>query len=224
MRILIAEDEKALSDVLVKILKRNNYSIDAVYNGEDAVDFLDAENYDCAILDVMMPKKDGFEVLKTIREKGNDIPVLMLTAKTEIEDKVKGLDYGADDYLTKPFVAKELVARIRAITRRQKVMTDNVITLGNITLNRNNFELKSSSGSYALANKEFQMLETLLTANKQVVTPDILLDKIWGYDSDAGISIVWVYISYLRKKLTALNANVSIKAKRNVGYYVVVDE
>jgi DNA-binding response OmpR family regulator len=224
MRILIAEDEKALSDVLVKILKRNNYSVDAVYNGEDAVDFLDAENYDCAILDVMMPKKDGFEVLKTIREKGNDIPVLMLTAKTEIEDKVKGLDYGADDYLTKPFVAKELVARIRAITRRQKVMTDNVITLGNITLNRNNFELKSNSGSYALANKEFQMLETLLTANKQVVTPDILLDKIWGYDSDAGISIVWVYISYLRKKLTALNANVSIKAKRNVGYYVVVDE
>lgn len=224
MRILIAEDEKALSDVLVKILKRNNYSVDAVYNGEDAVDYLDAENYDCAILDVMMPKKDGFEVLKSIREKGNDIPVLMLTAKTEIDDKVKGLDYGADDYLTKPFVAKELVARIRAITRRQKVITDSIISFGNITLNRTNFELKSKSGFYTLANKEFQMIETLLTANNQVVTSDNLLDKIWGYDSDTDSSIVWVYISYLRKKLTALNANVLIKAKRGVGYYVVIDE
>ena len=224
MRILIAEDEKALSDVLVKILKRNNYSVDAVYNGEDAVDYLEAENYDCAVLDVMMPKKNGFEVLQEIRNKGNDLPVLMLTARTEVDDRVTGLDYGADDYLTKPFVSKELLARIRAITRRQKVLTDNIISLGNIRLNRTTFELESGSGSYTLANKEFQMLETLLTANNQVVSSDILLDRIWGYDTDVEASIVWVYISYLRKKLNALNANVSIKAKRNVGYYVVVDE
>ncbi len=218
MRLLLAEDERDLSKALVAILKHNNYSVDAVYDGEEALSYLESENYDGAILDIMMPKMDGITVLKTIREKGDNIPILMLTAKAEINDRVVGLDSGADDYLTKPFATKELLARIRSMTRRQSEVTNSILTVGNINLNRSNFELSSDSGSFRLANKEFQMLEMLMVNPGHTISTDRFMEKIWGYDSEAEINVVWVYISYLRKKLSSLSANVHIKVARNKGY------
>lgn len=223
MRLLIAEDEKELSDALCAILKHNNYSVDAVYNGQDAIDYIDGGNYDGAILDIMMPKVDGITVVQSIRDKGNMIPVLMLTAKSEIDDRVKGLDAGADDYLTKPFAAKELLARIRAMTRRQSEITQSVIEAGNITLNRLTYEISSSSGVFRLANKEFQMMEMFMVNMGQIISTELFMEKIWGYDSESEINVVWVYISYLRKKLSALEANIKIKAVRNKGYILEVD-
>lgn len=217
MRLLLAEDECSLSRALVKILEKNHYTVDAVYNGEDALLYLAADKYDAAILDIMMPKLDGISVLKKLREQGNSIPIIMLTAKSEIDDKVLGLDSGANDYLTKPFDTKELLARIRAMTRSVKTI-DSRITVGNITLNRATFELSSPTGSFRLANKEFQMMEIFMSNPRHLISTERLMAKIWGYDSDAEISIVWVYISYLRKKLTALHADIQIKATRNAGY------
>lgn len=218
MRLLLAEDEKELSNALVAILKHNNYSVDAVYNGRDALDYLEDGNYDGAILDIMMPILDGISVLKKIREKGNQIPILMLTAKSEIDDKVSGLDCGADDYLTKPFATKELLARIRAMTRRQGEMTDSILSFGNITLDRSTYELKGPKSSFKLAAKEFQMLEMLMVNPCHVISTERFMEKIWGYDAETEINVVWVYISYLRKKLSTINSNVQIKATRNVGY------
>lgn len=218
MRLLLAEDEKELSNALVTILKHNNYSVDAVYDGLEALDYLQAENYDGAILDIMMPKMDGLTVLRKLRESGSDLPVLMLTAKSEIDDRVMGLDSGADDYLTKPFATKELLARIRSMTRRQAEVTDNILRYGNIKLDRATFELSADSGSFRLANKEFQMMEMLLANPKILISTDRFMEKIWGYDSEAEINVVWVYISYLRKKLAAISANAVIKASRGAGY------
>ncbi|EHL17489.1 response regulator transcription factor [Peptoanaerobacter stomatis] len=218
MRILLVEDEKELSNALTAILKHSNYSVDAVYDGEDALYYLETQNYDAVILDVMIPKIDGIQVLKTIRQAQNHIPVLMLTAKSEIDDRVVGLDAGADDYLTKPFATKELLARLRSVTRRQGELTDSIITVGNVSLNRTTFELSSKYGSFRLANKEFQVLEMLMTNNGQLISTEKFMDRIWGYESEAEINVVWVHISYLRKKLTALKANIAIKANRNMGY------
>ncbi|NLB19800.1 MAG: response regulator transcription factor [Clostridium sp.] len=220
MRLLLCEDEVELSNALMAILKHNNYSVDAVYDGEEALQYLETENYDGVILDIMMPKIDGITVLKTIRGKGNNVPVLMLTAKSEINDKVSGLDYGADDYITKPFIAKELLARIRAMTRRKAEVTDSVLTFANISLNRMTFELKTEKGSLRLANKEFQMLEMLLINPLNVISSELFMEKIWGYDSESEINVVWVYISALRKKLNSIDASVQIKARRNIGYSV----
>lgn len=218
MRLLLAEDEKALSKALTAILERNHYSVDAVYDGQEALEYLQADNYDCVILDIMMPKVDGMTVLKEIRKNGNGIPVLMLTAKAEVDDKVNGLDAGANDYLTKPFHSKELLARIRAMTRTQTVQMDAQLQFGNVTLHQSTFELMTPSGSFRLANKEYQMLELLMSNPHHLISSERFLEKIWGYDSDAEINVVWVYISYLRKKLTAIHADVQIKATRNAGY------
>lgn len=218
MRLLLAEDEKALSKALVAILERNNYSVDAVYDGQSALDYLEMDNYDGVILDIMMPKVDGLTVLKKVREKGNLIPISLLTAKSEVDDKVEGLDAGANDYLAKPFHSKELLARIRAITRTQAVQTNSKLTVGNVTLDRATFELSTVKGSFRLANKEFQMLELLMCNPHQLISSERFLEKIWGYDSEAESNVVWVYTSYLRKKLSALHANVQIKATRNAGY------
>lgn len=218
MRLLLAEDEKALSKALVAILERNNYSVDAVYDGQSALDYLEMDNYDGVILDIMMPKVDGLTVLKKVWEKGNLIPISLLTAKSEVDDKVEGLDAGANDYLAKLFHSKELLARIRAITRTQAVQTNSKLTVGNVTLDRATFELSTVKGSFRLANKEFQMLELLMCNPHQLISSERFLEKIWGYDSEAEINVVWVYISYLRKKLSALHANVQIKATRNAGY------
>lgn len=218
MRLLLAEDEKELSHALVTVLKHSNYSVDAVYNGNDALDYLEMGNYDGAILDIMMPGMDGITVLKKVRASGNSVPILLLTARSEIDDRVNGLDSGADDYLTKPFSMKELLARIRAMTRRQTETTDNVLKFGNLSLDRTTYQLSSPKNAYRLANKEFQMLEMLMTNPGQVISAGQFMDKIWGYDSDAEQNVVWVYLSYLRKKLTALEADVSIKATRGLGY------
>ena len=224
MRLLLAEDERSLAKAVAAILEKNNFAVDVVYDGADALDWLRAGNYDGAVLDIMMPKMDGITVLKTIRAEGSLVPVLLLTAKSEIDDKVLGLDSGANDYLTKPFAAKELLARIRAMTRAQTAQPSSTLTFGNLTLDRATFELKSPTGSFRLANKEFQMLETLMANPRNLISTERFLEKIWGYDSEAEINVVWVYISYLRKKLAALNANVQIKATRNAGYSLEVLE
>ena len=217
MRILLAEDERSLSRALVTIFQKNNYSVDAVYNGADALDYLQSGNYDVAVLDIMMPKMDGITVLKQLRAGGSQLPVLMLTAKSEVDDKVLGLDSGANDYLAKPFDTKELMARIRAITRSQTT-ADNKLRVGNISLDRSTFELSSPTGSFRLANKEFQMMEVLMSNPRHIISSERFMEKIWGYDSEAEINVVWVYISYLRKKLSALHATIQIKASRNAGY------
>ena len=219
MKLLFAEDEKSLSKAVSAILTKNNYVVDAVYDGQDALDYLETGDYDAAILDIMMPKMDGIEVLKKIRAEGIRIPVIMLTAKSEIDDKVLGLDSGANDYLTKPFDTKELLARLRAITRPDH-MTDSTMSFGNLTLDRASNELSTPSGSIRLAGKEFQMLEMLLAGKGQLVSTERFLEHIWGYETDVEINVVWVYISYLRKKLEKLKANVKIKASRNQGYYL----
>lgn len=218
MRLLLAEDEKALSKALVAILERNNYSVDPVYDGKSALEYIETGNYDGAVLDIMMPVMDGISVLQEIRKRGNLIPVLLLTAKSEIDDKVLGLDSGANDYLTKPFNSRELLARIRAITRVQTAQSSSQLHMGNVTLNRATFELSTPSGSFRLANKEFQMIELLMSNPRVLISSERFMEKIWGFDSEAEINVVWVYISYLRKKLTALNANIQIKATRNAGY------
>ena len=224
MRLLFAEDEKSLSRAVCAILKKNNYSVDAVYNGADALDYLATENYDGVILDVMMPKIDGFTVLRRMREAGNKTPVLMLTAKSEIDDKVFGLDSGANDYLTKPFDTKELLARIRVMTRNDEVQTNSKLCVGNLTLDSATYDLTGPDGRFKLASKEFQMLEMLMRNPKRLISTDAFMDRIWGYDSEAELNVVWVYVSYLRKKLEAVGANVKIKAQRGVGYYLEVSE
>ena len=218
MRLLLAEDERELSDALVAILKHNNYSVDAVYDGREALDYLEAQEYDGAVLDIMMPKMDGLTVLRTIREHSNSVPVLLLTAKTGVDDRVDGLDAGADDYLGKPFAMKELLARIRAMTRRRTETTNTVLKLGNISLDRATYELSTDKESIRLANKEFQMMEMLMSNPGQIISTERFMEKIWGYDSDTEASVVWVYVSNLRKKLSALMADVTIKAIRNQGY------
>lgn len=222
MRLLLAEDEKELSRALTTILERNNYSVDAVYDGEEALEYLNSNNYDGLILDIMMPRMDGLTVLKKLREKRNPIPVLLLTAKSEVDDKVEGLDAGANDYLTKPFAAKELLARIRAMTREYTSAVNASLHTGNLTLDLASYTLSSPTGNFRLTNKEFQMLEMLMGNPGQLIPSERFLERIWGYDSEAEINVVWVYISYLRKKLTALHANVQLKATRNAGYSLEV--
>ena len=218
MRLLFAEDEKSLARAVTAILRKNHYEVDTVYDGEEALAYLECGTYDGAILDIMMPKKDGLTVLKEIRHQGNNIPVIMLTAKSEIDDRVTGLDCGANDYLTKPFATPELLARIRAMTRSQMAQNTSSLIFGNLSLNQASFELSSPSGSFHLTRKEFQLMEFLMANPGQIISSDRLFEKIWGYESDADVSTLWVYISYLRKKLTNLKATVRIRVIRNTGY------
>jgi DNA-binding response OmpR family regulator len=166
----------------------------------------------------MMPKRNGLEVLEKLREQGIHTPILMLTAKSEIEDRIRGLDKGADDYLSKPFAMGELLARVRAMTRRKSEFTPNLIELGNMKLNKESFELSNGNATLRLSNKEFQMLEMLMNNPKRLISTEQFMERIWGYDAEAEINVVWVYISYLRKKLDSLEANVKIKAVRGIGY------
>ncbi len=218
MRLLLAEDEKLLSEALVEMLSHNNYSVDAVDNGQDAIDYLLSADYDAAVLDIMMPRKNGIEVVKELRAAGKHTPVLMLTAKSQIEDRVEGLDSGADDYLTKPFAIKELLARIRAITRRQPELTNPSISFRDLTLSRSDYLLSGPLGQIRLANKEYQMIEMLMSNSRQVISTERFMEKIWGFDSEATINVVWVNISSLRKRIAELGAHVQIKAARGVGY------
>lgn len=224
MRILLAEDEISLAKAIKKILQSNNYEVDSVDNGDDAIYYLLSDNYDIAIIDIMLNGLDGISVVKEVREKGCDASIIMLTALSDIDKKVEALDLGANDYLTKPFSARELLARLRSITRGSNSI-DSKVALGNTTLNRTNFQLSTIYDSITLANKEYQMMEMFMLSYGKTLSSDRLMDRIWGLDSDADISIVWVYISYLRKKLTKLKSNILIKSNRNAGYYLeVIDD
>ncbi|MBP5239805.1 MAG: response regulator transcription factor [Oscillospiraceae bacterium] len=222
MRLLYAEDEKSLARAVSTILMKNNYSVDVVCDGESALDYLATGNYDGVILDVMMPKRDGFEVLREMRARGDSTPVLLLTAKSEIDDRVEGLDSGANDYLTKPFDMKELLARIRAMTRVLSVQQDKTLKTGRVTLDCATYDLTGPGGSCKLAGKEFQMMEMLMRNPRKLISTETFMDRIWGFDSEAELNIVWVYVSMLRKKLKMIDADVGIKAQRGVGYYLEV--
>ena len=222
MRLLYAEDEKSLARAVSTILVKNNYSVDVVYDGESALDYLETGNYDGAILDVMMPKLDGFEVLRRMRARGDGTPVLLLTARAEVDDRVEGLDSGANDYLTKPFDMKELLARIRAMTRVLSVQADKTLSFGQVTLDCAGYELRGPGGGTKLAGKEFQMMEMLMRDPRKLISTGTFMDRIWGYDSEAELNSVWVYISALRKRLKGIGADVEIKARRGLGYYLEV--
>lgn len=224
MRLLLAEDEKSLARAVSTILQKNNYSVDVVDNGLDVLDYAEAAEYDCIILDIMMPLMDGITALKELRKRGNNVPVIMLTAKSELDDKITGLDSGANDYLTKPFEVKELMARIRAVTRVQWQQKDSRLTFGNLTLDCAAYEVSTPFGKEQLTNKEFQLLEMLMRDPKVKISTDTLMERIWGFESESETNVIWVHISYLRKKLKKMDANVEIKAARNFGYYLEVNE
>lgn len=217
MRILIAEDEVSLARAIARILEKNNYCVDTVHNGLEAMYYLENGEYDLVILDVMMPKMDGINVVRRLRQQGNNVPIIILTAKSEIDDKVLGLDSGANDYMTKPFDTKELLARIRVLTRGPH-LADSKLHFGNISLDKSSFVLSSPTGSFRLAKKEFQLMEIFLSNPRNLISTERLLEKVWGYEAGIEPNVVWVYISYLRKKLAALDADVQIKSSRNAGY------
>lgn len=218
MRILVADDEPEMTMVLEALLRRENYSVDVVHDGQDALDYGLADNYDCLVLDIMMPKKDGIQVLQALRAQNVSTPVLLLTAKSQVEDRIAGLDSGADDYLPKPFHNGEFLARVRALTRRGQVFTPSVLAAGNIRLDCSTFELRCGGSAIRLGSKEFQMLELLMRQKGRVVTTEQFMERIWGYDSEVEISVVWAYISYLRRKLEAVGADVRIFTRRGFGY------
>lgn len=218
MRLLLAEDEVELAKAIATVLRHSHYEVDVVYNGQDAYDYLLTGNYEGAILDVMMPKMDGVTVVQSIRKEKIMLPILLLTAKSEIEDKVFGLDAGADDYLTKPFVMKELLARIRAMIRRRDETVQVTLKFGNVTLNPSTFELFTEHQLYRLTNKEYQLIEFFMMNPNHILSTDRLMEKIWGYDTEVEVNVIWVNISFLRKKLQAMKANIVIKANRGIGY------
>lgn len=219
MRLLLVEDEIQLSEALNQILIKNKYVVDAVYNGEDALDYGLTDIYDVIILDIMLPRLNGLEVLRRLRKENIKTPVILLTAKGEIDDKVKGLDCGADDYLVKPFATDELLARLRALTRRQgEIINDNILNFGDIKLNISTYELEGPCNSIKLSLKEFEIIKFFIQRPKIIVTKDELISKIWGYDSEAEYNNIEVYISFLRKKFSYVDSSTSIITIRGVGY------
>jgi DNA-binding response OmpR family regulator len=219
MRVLIVEDEVALAEALVQILGKNKYIADACYDGESGLDNALTDIYDVIILDIMLPKMNGLDVLKEIRLNKVSTPVILLTAKDEVADKVKGLDYGADDYLTKPFATEELLARIRTIIRRKEnLVCENNLSFEDISLNLSTYELSCGGNSVKLGLKEYAIMELFLKNQNRVISKENLIEKVWGYESDAEYNNVEVYISFLRKKLTHIHSSVSIKTVRGVGY------
>jgi two-component system, OmpR family, response regulator ArlR len=219
MRILVVEDELHLAEALTQILKKNNYTVDTVNDGEAGLDNALSNIYDLIILDIMLPKMDGISILKEIRKEGLGVPVILLTAKGEISDKVAGLDSGADDYLPKPFAAEELLARIRALSRRKgEVFADNNLTFGDIELNISTLKLTKGSKEVKLILKESQLLELLITRKNSASSKELIIEKLWGFDAEVEHNHVEVYISFLRKKLLFLNSRVIINTVRGVGY------
>ena len=218
MNILIVDDEKQLVDALSSILKQNNYSVDGVFDGETGLDYALSGIYDLIILDVMMPKMDGFTLLKILRSKKIDTPILMLTAKSDVRDKIDGLNLGADDYLTKPFIAEELLARIKALLRRKENFTGNILTYNDISLDRDSYKLLKGTSDIALGKKEFQVLEMLMLSPEKTLEKERFIEKIWGFDSDAEYNTIEVYVSFIRRKLLALGSNTEIRSVRGIGY------
>ncbi len=216
MRILVVEDDKDLSSAIARRLSLEKYEIDQAYDGEEGLDYIHQCEYDVIIMDVMMPKIDGLTLTKQIREENNSTPILMLTARSMVDDKVMGLDSGADDYLTKPFVAKELLARIRALTRRSSNIASS-LAYKDITLDPNTYELKSN-GSVRLTAKEFKLMEYLIKNQGIFVSTEKIMNAVWEFDSDVDVSVIWVFISSLRKHLDEVKSNITIKASRGIGY------
>lgn len=224
MKILYAEDEVGLSEAVTDILTFHKFIVDTVYDGAEALDYALSEKYDGIILDIMMPKMSGLEVLQKLRAAGCRTPILLLTARAEIEDQIQGLDLGADDYLPKPFSMNLPLARVRAMLRRREEFTPNILKCGNISLNQQCYALSGNGQSFVLPKLEYQLMELLMLNRGIYLSSEELLVKVWGYDTEAELGTVWVYISYLRKRLLALNANVTIVAKRNLGYTLEVQE
>ena len=222
MRILIAEDEVATAKALKILLEKAMYSVDIVHNGDDAWDYIQEGSYEVIVLDIMMPGKSGIEVLSLIRQNGIRTPVLLLTSKAEIEDRVAGLEAGADDYLPKPFATSELIARVKALGRRSENYKDSVQSIGNIVLDSNKYEISVGKKSVKLTNKEFQLMELFILHPGQAFSTEHLMEKIWGYDTESDIDVVWTTIGYVRKKLRQIKANVEIKTMRGIGYALEV--
>ena len=219
MRILLVEDEVRLSQALVEIFQKNRYGVDAVYTGPEGLEYAESGIYDAIILDIMLPGMDGITILKTLRDEKNQVPVLLLTAKDDIGDKVKGLDCGADDYMTKPFSTDELLARVRALTRRKGDVKEETVTFGDLILNKNNCELQKVGGeSIKLSLKEFQIIDLLFENPHQIIKKERIIEKIWGGDSDAEYNNVEVYISFIRKKMEQLQVTTTIRTARGIGY------
>lgn len=218
MKLLYAEDEVALSDAVVDILTYHKYIVDAVYNGEDAYDYAMYGDYDGVILDIMMPKKDGLQVLTDLRKNGFKKPILLLTAKTQVEDRIKGLDAGADDYLPKPFDMGELLARIRAMLRRREEFKPNLLSYEDLTLNVENGTLSCGENSVILPKQEYRLMEQLMLNHSFFMSTEDLLEKAWGFNTETDINSVWLYISYLRKRLSGIRSSVEIVSRRNFGY------
>lgn len=218
MKLLFAEDEIAMAEAVADILTYHNYYVDTVDNGLDALAYALAEHYDGIILDIMMPGKDGLTVLKELRQQGVNTPVLLLTAKSEVADRIAGLNLGADDYLPKPFVMEELLARVRAMLRRREEYTPDVLQCGNLALSSIDKTLSGPDNSFILSKLEYQLMELLMLHQGQYFSSEKILERVWGYDTDAELGVVWVYISYLRKKMAALKASAEIKSRRGVGY------
>ena len=222
MRVLIAEDEVATAKALKLLLEKSKYTVDIVHTGTDAWDYLTAGSYEVVVLDIMMPGMSGLEVLSNMRQNGMKTPVLMLTAKAELEDRVAGLDAGADDYLPKPFATSELIARVRALGRRSENYSDSLQKVGNLELDGNRYEMRVGDESVSLTNKEYQLLELFILHPGFVFSTDHLMEKIWGLDTDSDIDVVWTHIGFVRKKLRSINANVEIKTIRGAGYSLEV--
>lgn len=218
MRLLLAEDEKDLSHALCAILQHKHYTVDAVYDGQDAMEYALAGVYDGIILDIMMPRMDGLTVLRSLRAQGLAVPILLLTAKSLVEDRILGLDLGADDYLVKPFAMEELLARIRAMTRRRGSFPPGLLSLEDITLCRETYILQGPKGAIRLGRKEFQILELLMEQPGRLISSEQFLTRIWGYDTEAEVGVVWVYISGLRKKLRQVGATLELRVNRGAGY------
>ena len=218
MKLLYAEDEPALSEAVVDYLTYHKYIVDAVYDGADAYDYAMSGEYDGIILDIMMPKRDGLEVLYDLRRNGCTTPVILLTAKTQVEDRIRGLDTGADDYLPKPFDMGELIARIRAMLRRREEFHPDLFRFGDLALNMQSGEISVGEMSFQLPKQEYRLMEQLMLNNTMFMSTEDLLVKAWGYNTETDINSVWLYISYLRKRLVAMNSKVEIISKRNIGY------
>lgn len=225
MKILMVEDEKYMAEAIAQILKKNHYSVDLEYDGENGLNCGLSDIYDIIILDIMLPKKDGIAVLKELRNNGIETPVILLTAKGETEDKVTGLDSGADDYLSKPFKTEELLARLRALGRRKnKFAIDGILTFGDLELAPLNLILRCQGSEFILTLKECQLLELLIRRNGAIISKDAIIEKLWGYDSDAEDNYVEVYISFLRKKLSGIKSGVLIQTIRGAGYILKIKE
>ncbi len=218
MRILIADDEQGIAKALKVILEKNKFAVDAVFNGTDALDYIMSTPYDAIVLDIMMPGLDGLTVLKRAREAGVKTPVMLLTAKSEISDRVAGLECGADDYLPKPFATAEFVARVRALTRRSESYTHSVITVGSTQLDSGRYELRCGDKSAALSNKEYQLMELFMRSPRRVFSTEHIMELIWGFDAEAETDVIWTYISFLRKKLRQIDSDAEIKTIRGAGY------